>query len=97
MDHSGSLDSKEMTELFKANNYEVDEKTVKTIYGITAGKVMNTTPETFEEITSSRGDLKRFRDKLRTLKELTLKKQEKEIRVAEENRKKDKDVIGSMS
>ena len=83
-----------MTELFKANNYEVDEEAVKMMYGICNGNVMNLTPERLEEINSNRGDLKRFRGQLKTLKDLTVKKQE--IEVAKKDKKFEKEIRTKM-
>ena len=73
-DNSGSLDAKELTELFTSNNYDVDEKAVKSMYGIQGNSVLDLTPEKFEAINKNKDDLKRIRESLKVLKKTTLRK-----------------------
>ena len=63
-----------MTELFTSNNYDVDEKAVKSMYGIQGNSVLDLTPEKFEAINKNKDDLKRIRESLKVLKKTTLRK-----------------------
>ena len=63
-----------MTELFTSNNYDVDEDTVKTMYGVEGNSALDLTPAKFEAINKNKGDLKRIRESLKVLKKDTVKK-----------------------
>ena len=63
-----------MTELFTSNNYDVDENTVKSMYGIQGNSTLDLTPEKFEAINKNKEDLKRIRESLKLLKKTTFKK-----------------------
>jgi hypothetical protein len=57
--------------LFKENEYEIDRSRVRQLYG---GGDVQVTPESLQQINSSKQDLKRFRDGLEAIREGTIKK-----------------------
>jgi len=70
-DKSGSLDTSELTALFKENQYDVDTEKVRKMFG---GGAINLTPQSLEEINHNKADLQSFRKELQTLRKETIEK-----------------------